>query len=198
MKTTQKIVNNLINKNIFPLKVSSLIQDWWYLEITNLCKKIRFTYKVFNWFYYTCSYIKWYNFQYGRFPFLVVCLHVGLFWSAGIPTMSMRQTRQVPYDVKVLPNTFLAPYHMHAPAWTYNSGSTLHDSHHTGIFEIVQQLKVFQHHSETYLLTVFFINTLFSHIFIYLQFSMFSSTLLIACRISDVPVRWLSLSIHVM
>ncbi len=27
MKTAQKIVNNLINENIFPLKVSSLRQD---------------------------------------------------------------------------------------------------------------------------------------------------------------------------
>ncbi len=35
-----------------------------------------------------------------------------------------------------------------------------------------------------------------SHIFISLLFSMFSSTLLIACTISVIPVRWLSSSVH--
>ncbi len=35
MKTAQKIANNLINENIFPLKVSSLRQDVWYLGIVN-------------------------------------------------------------------------------------------------------------------------------------------------------------------
>ncbi len=33
MKTAHKIVNNLINENIFPLKISSLRQGGWYLGI---------------------------------------------------------------------------------------------------------------------------------------------------------------------
>ncbi len=60
--------------------------------------------------------------------------------------------------------------------------------HSTGTSEIVQQLKVFPHHSEAYLLTIFLINTLFGPIFfILLLSSMFSLTLLIACTISVVP-----------
>ncbi len=59
MKTAQKIVNNLINENIFPLKVSLLRQDGWYLGITNLFQNVNFTWKplkytFFNWTYYTC------------------------------------------------------------------------------------------------------------------------------------------------
>ncbi len=42
MKTAQKIVNNLINENIFSLKVTSL-QDGDYLGITNLCHNTHFT-----------------------------------------------------------------------------------------------------------------------------------------------------------
>ncbi len=45
---------------------------------------------------------------------------------------------------------------------------TLDDSHHTGTTEIVQQLKVVPHHLEAYLLTMFFINTLFGPIFSFL------------------------------
>ncbi len=47
-KTAQKIVNNLINENIFPLKVSSMRQDVLYLGITNLCQNTYSTYKSFN------------------------------------------------------------------------------------------------------------------------------------------------------
>ncbi len=42
MKTAQKIVNNLINENIFPLTVNSLGKDMWYLGITNLYQKTHF------------------------------------------------------------------------------------------------------------------------------------------------------------
>ncbi len=52
MKTGQKIVNNLINKNIFTLKVSSLSKH------THLTYKI-LQYICFSWAYYTCSYDKW-------------------------------------------------------------------------------------------------------------------------------------------
>ncbi len=38
MKTAQKVVNNLMNENIFPLKVISIRQGGWYLGITNLVK----------------------------------------------------------------------------------------------------------------------------------------------------------------
>ncbi len=62
MKTAQKIGNNLINLNIFPLKVSSLRRDVWYLRITNLWQNMHFRYKIlqytcFSWTYYTCSYV---------------------------------------------------------------------------------------------------------------------------------------------
>ncbi len=45
---------------------------------------------------------------------------------------------------------------------------TIDDSHHTGTTEIVQQLKVVPHHSETYLLTIFFTHTLFGPLFSFL------------------------------
>ncbi len=74
---------------------------------------------------------------------------------------------------------------------------TLDDSHRTGTTEIVQQLKVVPHYSEAYLLTVFFINTLFGPIFSFLCCLQCSLTLLIACAISVVPVRWLSSSVQI-
>ncbi len=43
MKTTQKIVTNLINKNMFSLKAGSLRQDGWYLGLTNLCQNAHST-----------------------------------------------------------------------------------------------------------------------------------------------------------
>ncbi len=36
-QTAKKTVNNLKNENIFPLKVSWLSQDGWYLGINNVC-----------------------------------------------------------------------------------------------------------------------------------------------------------------
>ncbi len=30
-----------MKENIFPLKINSLRQDWWYLGITNLCQNIQ-------------------------------------------------------------------------------------------------------------------------------------------------------------
>ncbi len=48
IKTAQNIANNLINENIYPLKINSLRQDWWYLVITNLYKNTHFTYKLFH------------------------------------------------------------------------------------------------------------------------------------------------------
>ncbi len=71
MKTAQKIVNNLINKNTFPLnmlKVKSLStmlrQYSHYFGISNLLKKhtfhrISLQYDVFNFTRYTCLYSKW-------------------------------------------------------------------------------------------------------------------------------------------
>ncbi len=64
MQTTQKIVNNLMNENIFLLKVSLLRQASCYLGITSLCQNTHFTFKIlqyicFIWTYYNCSYIKW-------------------------------------------------------------------------------------------------------------------------------------------
>ncbi len=50
-KTVQKIFNYLINENIFPLKISLLRQDVWYLGIPNLCQNTHFTYKIIQ---YTC------------------------------------------------------------------------------------------------------------------------------------------------
>ncbi len=38
MKTAQQIVNNVKNKNIFPLKISLPRQDGWYLGINKLCQ----------------------------------------------------------------------------------------------------------------------------------------------------------------
>ncbi len=72
------------------------------MGIAHLCENAHFTYKIlqytsFNCTCYTCSYDKcvWdisqYNklsdIQYARFQILPLELHVGLFWSAGIPTM---------------------------------------------------------------------------------------------------------------
>ncbi len=59
MKTAQKNINNLINKNIFPLNISLLRQTG---DITYLCQNIHFTYKIlqytcFNWTYYGCSWL---------------------------------------------------------------------------------------------------------------------------------------------
>ncbi len=43
MKIVQRIVNNLISENIFPLKVRILRQNgWWYLGVTNLCQNKSF------------------------------------------------------------------------------------------------------------------------------------------------------------
>ncbi len=56
------------------------------------------------------------------------------------------------------------PLHVHKA----NIHIYMDHSHCTGISEIVQQLKVFPHHSEAYLLTIFFINTLFCPIFSFL------------------------------
>ncbi len=50
----------------------------------------------------------------------------------------------------------------------YKNACTLDDSHRTVTTEILQQLKVVPHHSEAYLLTIFFINTLFGPIFSFL------------------------------
>ncbi len=73
------------------------------MGITHLCENAHFTYKIFqytcfNCTCYTCSYDKcvWdmsqcnklSDIQYARFQILPVDLHFGLFWSAGIPTMS--------------------------------------------------------------------------------------------------------------
>ncbi len=52
--------------------------------------------------------------------------------------------------------------------WNVMKQGTLDDSHHTGTSEIVQQLKVFPHDSEAYVITIFFINTLFGPIFSFL------------------------------
>ncbi len=51
MKTAQKIVSNLMNENILPLKVSTLRQDGWYLGITNLISK--HTFHIQNPFFWT-------------------------------------------------------------------------------------------------------------------------------------------------
>ncbi len=50
MKTAQKLVNNLINENIFSLKDNSLR----YLRVTNLCQNTYFTYKILQRFNGTC------------------------------------------------------------------------------------------------------------------------------------------------
>ncbi len=60
LRVSWKLHNNLINENIFSLLVSSLRQDMWYLEITNLFQNSYFTYKnpsitCSNWTYYTYS-----------------------------------------------------------------------------------------------------------------------------------------------
>ncbi len=45
MKAAHKIVNYLINENIFFLKVCKLRQDVWYLGKTNLCQNTHFIYQ---------------------------------------------------------------------------------------------------------------------------------------------------------
>ncbi len=74
---------------------------------------------------------------------------------------------------------------------------TLDDSHHTGTSEIVQCSVKGGPISFRSILTYYFLYKciVWSHIFISLLSSMFSSTLLIVCTISVVPVRWLSLSV---
>ncbi len=51
MKTAKKIVTILSKGNIFPLKVSSLREDGWYLTITNLCQNTHFKVQIHQ---YTC------------------------------------------------------------------------------------------------------------------------------------------------
>ncbi len=142
IKTAQKTINNLINKNIFHLKVSSLRQDVWYLGITNLCKNTYFIYKLlqytcFNWTYFTCSYIKWvwdisqynklFNFQYARFQILAP---FGLFWSASIPTMVHVWKVIGKYENGFITITFLSLFinlwytdETHYPSTTYYTSS---------------------------------------------------------------------------
>ncbi len=73
---------------------------------------------------------------------------------------------------------------------------TLDDIHHTGTTKIVQQLKSGPTSFRSILTNYFLYKYIvWSHIFISLQSSLFSSPLLIACTTSVVPVRWLSLSV---
>ncbi len=89
MKTARKIVN-LKNENISPLKVSLLRKGIFW--ITYLCQNTHLICKIFQ---YTCSYVncgsmfpynKHLDFQYARLQIFAVHLHLGLFWSTGIPT----------------------------------------------------------------------------------------------------------------
>ncbi len=91
MKTSQTIVNNILNESIFPLKVSSLRQDRWYFGITSLIQNTHFTCKIlqctsFICIYYTYSYQKWVwdvslkneisDFQYARFHIYWLCISI--------------------------------------------------------------------------------------------------------------------------
>ncbi len=64
---------------------------------------------------------------------------------------------------------------------------TMDDNHRTGTSETVQQFTAVPHHSETCILPYYFLykDIVWFHIYI----SLLSSTLLIACAISVVPVR---------
>ncbi len=56
MKTSKKIVNNLIYENIYPLKLSSLRQEGWYLGITNLCKNTYFVQHIIQYTGFNCTF----------------------------------------------------------------------------------------------------------------------------------------------
>ncbi len=93
MKTAQTNVNNLINTNIFPLKVSRIRQCGWYLGITKVCQNTHFTYAILQytcikWIYYTRSFVKLLgdmsqykkvsDFKYAKFQILVLHLYFRL------------------------------------------------------------------------------------------------------------------------
>ncbi len=60
---------------------------------------------------------------------------------------------------------YISYFSLFSDSFSVTVTCTLDDSHRTGTSEIVQQLKVFKFHSETYILPVFFINTLFGPYF---------------------------------
>ncbi len=73
MKTSQKIVNNLINENIFPFKGQLIKKRWAIFEDNQFMWKHISQNKYFNipvsvWFCYTCSYMRWvwYKSQYNK------------------------------------------------------------------------------------------------------------------------------------
>ncbi len=105
MKTAQKIVNNSMKENRLPLKASSLRYYRRYVGITHLCENAHFTFKILQYICfictcYICSYDKcvWdmsqckklSNIQCAIFQILHVDLHFGLFWWAGISTMTVK------------------------------------------------------------------------------------------------------------
>ncbi len=78
MKTAQNIADNLINDNIFLLKVCSLRQDKWYLGIINLYLNIHFictTNPLIYWTYYPCSRVNcvWDMSQYDKLSKYQLC-----------------------------------------------------------------------------------------------------------------------------
>ncbi len=82
-----------------------------------------------------------------------------IFWELVHFTLSVNYCPEFP----ILSSTWRCQLH----DWRCHIGHNtciLDDSHHTGTSEIIQQLKVFPHNSEAYVLTMFFTNTLFGPI----------------------------------
>ncbi len=92
-------------------------------------------------------------------------------------------------------------YSFFFPGGSRKKKRTLDDSHHTGTSEIVQQLKVFTHHSEAYLLTVFFINCLVSYFHLFAVFNVLFNTFNclynFSCPCTMTAVEWTPLYIVV-